>query len=322
MIKKIKVSELPYATSLEGLSVLGVDAVSNKSVQASMNLLQGNIGVKGDKGDKGDSGVYVGTTPPTDGSVKVAINPNGDTYEGVPVGGMAGDVLTKTSTTDFATSWGSPLRALFVARGAVYNAHTGFYELNGLKDITEAEMIDIYTFTSYVPSSIIDCTNLFYYSGVRTNFTPKSGTYNMYVGGTTISVEAAQMFRSKYIPEVINLGVRGFKIKGNCYYWAYSDTLNTRFKRVIGVLDISEVTSFSSPFGYCEGLEDVQIKGCKVSVEMKHSKALTRDSIVYLITNAANTTPITITLHADALARLTPEDIALANSKKITLIIA
>lgn len=49
----------------------------------------GAPGAKGDKGDTGDSGVYLGNTEPTDGSVKVWINPDGEStpIPGLPVPG-------------------------------------------------------------------------------------------------------------------------------------------------------------------------------------------------------------------------------------------
>ena len=40
-IVKIKVSELPSATTLEGLQILGVDTSNNRSVRAAMSLLRG-----------------------------------------------------------------------------------------------------------------------------------------------------------------------------------------------------------------------------------------------------------------------------------------
>ena len=45
-------------------------------------------------------------------------------------------------TTVLNTQQGN--RALYVAAGAVYNQNTGFYELNGLTDITERQMKTIY----------------------------------------------------------------------------------------------------------------------------------------------------------------------------------
>lgn len=46
-------------------------------------------------------------------------------------------------------------RALFEAAGAVYNEETGFYELNGLTDITEDEMCNIYIAFNYLNKSYL-----------------------------------------------------------------------------------------------------------------------------------------------------------------------
>ena len=46
-----------------------------------------------------------------------------------------------------ALEGGRGLRPLFEAAGAKYNKPTGFYELNGLTDITEADMVEIYVQT-------------------------------------------------------------------------------------------------------------------------------------------------------------------------------
>jgi len=73
-IVKKKLSELPESTSLDGLIVLAVDGITNKSSKVGIGLLKGNrgdvgpigptgpIGPKGDKGDKGDIGL-TGITP-------------------------------------------------------------------------------------------------------------------------------------------------------------------------------------------------------------------------------------------------------------------
>ena len=58
---------------------------------------------------------------------------------------------------------------LYVARGAVYNADTGLYELNGLTDITEDQMREIYLYTA---SRIYDFNMSYTFSAlyIRTNF--------------------------------------------------------------------------------------------------------------------------------------------------------
>ncbi|MDR1582894.1 MAG: hypothetical protein LBS55_06480, partial [Prevotellaceae bacterium] len=55
MAEKIVVSQLPAAESLEGLYVLGVNG-ENGSVKASIALLKGNVGEKGDDGTSGAPG--------------------------------------------------------------------------------------------------------------------------------------------------------------------------------------------------------------------------------------------------------------------------
>lgn len=91
-ILKIKVSQLPSATTLEGLQILGVDTTNNRSVRAAMSLLRGLDGknvelrktsstiewrvvdgswaelvkledLKGLKGDQGDAFTYSDFTP-------------------------------------------------------------------------------------------------------------------------------------------------------------------------------------------------------------------------------------------------------------------
>jgi len=59
----------------------------------------GTPGATGGKGDKGDPGT-AGTPGSTGGK--------GDTGVGVPTGGTAGQILTKTGTTDYATQWSTP----------------------------------------------------------------------------------------------------------------------------------------------------------------------------------------------------------------------
>ena len=70
---------------------------------------QGEQGPQGPKGDTGSSGVYYGTTAPTDTSVNVLINPNGELPDykgvGVPAGGSTGQVLAKVDGTDYNTQW-------------------------------------------------------------------------------------------------------------------------------------------------------------------------------------------------------------------------
>ena len=71
-------------------------------------------------------------------------------------------------------------------------------------------------------------------------------------------------------------------------------------------------------FKSCPKLETVYLCAIKTSFNIIGAPLLSLASIQYMVDNAANTSPITITLHPDAHARLTEELIAQAAEKQIT----
>ena len=77
-------------------------------------------------------------------------------------------------------------------------------------------------------------------------------------------------------------------------------------------------TSVKNCFAGCSSLTTVELTRLKLSISFADSPLLSLSSMQYLVDNAANTTPITITLHPDAHARLTEELIAQAAEKQIT----
>jgi len=68
---------------------------------------KGDTGATGAQGPKGDTGATGATGPPGSQGATGATGPAGP---GVAAGGSPGQVLTKQSTTDFATMWSTPLR--------------------------------------------------------------------------------------------------------------------------------------------------------------------------------------------------------------------
>lgn len=206
------------------------------------------------------------------------------------------------------------LRALFVARGAVWNEKTGFYELNGLTDITERQMMDIFIVTGdYKMTSL-------YWNGIFSSPTPNYPRTNYPVtpqNADRISCELA--FYKNIQLEVLNLvntgthEIRWAQSSYNCFLQC------TKLHTILGVINANSTTNFTNSFNGCNDLQNIDIKNLKASISFLHSQSLTRGSILYLINNSINTTPITATLHANAKERLTPEDIALASSKNITI---
>lgn len=192
------------------------------------------------------------------------------------------------------------LRDLYVSAGAKYNEATGFYELNGLTDITEEEMRVIYKYAGTPQTKAA-----FAYSKARTNL-PMPGMYNGSVYGA--------MFYGCPNLEVAHLGNRQslsptsydvplvYTEGNNCFY------LCKKLKKIYGKI-YQRNNDWGLTFGECLALEEVRIAELYSSIQLSWSPNLSKESVQYMITNAkplsgAAVGSITITLHPTAYARL------------------
>lgn len=190
------------------------------------------------------------------------------------------------------------LRDLYISAGAKYNETTGYYELNGLTDITEEQMRVIYKYAGTPQAKAA-----FAYSKARTNL-PMPGMYN----GTVHS----NMFYACSNLEVVYLGNKQssptsydaplvYTEGNNCFY------LCQKLKKIYG--KIYQRNDWSLTFGECLALEEVRIAELYSSIQLSWSPNLSKESVQYMITNAkplsgAAVGSITITLHPTAYARL------------------
>ena len=180
---------------------------------------------------------------------------------------------------------------LYTAAGATFNETTGYFELNGLTDISYNEMRNIYIQT---------CDFI------------------------VLRVDRQYNFSSLHVRTLLPYKTATTILPSTSYFWCFYDgkwevlpnlgktsSLSQCFRanpylRKIGNLDVSEITTtgrFSNFTAACFSLVDVEFKGLKVDVIFSSSSALSLQSVVYMVENAANTTAITITLHATAYAR-------------------
>jgi len=218
--------------------------------------------------------------------------------------------------SDINTSQGN--RALYVAAGAVYNEQTGFYELNGLTDITEEQMREIYT-DCCSNVQVASLQERYSYSQMRTNFRFKDN-YGGWVGGFNVqnmcygctSLEVFAVSSSSNFLYVVNCA----RMFLNC----------SRLRAILGGLKFNPtITNYTLMFGGCALLEKVKCNGIVASISFSDSPLLSLESLQYLITNAANTSAITVTVHADVYAKIQDESqadwhalIASAQEKQIT----
>ena len=210
-------------------------------------------------------------------------------------------------------------RALYVAAGAVYNEQTGFYELNGLTDITEAQMRNIYVFTIGA-MNLNDFTQRFNNLPIRTNIPVKTNP-----GGYYLKSIIGAAFALNTTIETINLSSI-----------IYPDTISYAFDRcsklktIMTIIDLRNhkisTDVLNTTFRGCLLLENVKIMNLHRSIEIKDSPLISLESLQYLITNADNTSAITVTVHADVYAKIQDESqadwhalIEAATAKQITL---
>lgn len=202
---------------------------------------------------------------------------------------------------DYASKMNSgTLRDLYISAGAKYNEATGYYELNGLTDITEEQMRKIYRYagTPQVKASLA-------YSQIRTNF-PSPGFYNG-------SIYNGMFYASKI--EVINLGYKQIQppiflepyvtLEGQSAFYLCKN-LRIIYGRIEKFYTIKD---WDLTFGECAKLEEVRIYKLGTSIKFSWSPNLSKESVLYMITNAnppsgAAAGSIAITLHPTAYARL------------------
>lgn len=213
------------------------------------------------------------------------------------------------------------LRDLYISAGAVYNEQTGYYELNGLTDITEEQMRVIYEktwgwwlhlpnlngFGSALPRTNIPCPDYKIISYALNINLHSIFSYS----GNGDNLEVVNL-RALYTPT-------GFdEIKIVDFNWAFQG--NKKIREVQGIINVKEARTNLNIGG---NIETINIKGLKVDIRFYNSQRLSKESVLYMINNSEATTAITIGLNK-AVYDVMKDDAdiiaALAEKTNITLI--
>lgn len=184
---------------------------------------------------------------------------------------------------------------LYVARGAVYNADTGLYELNGLTDITEDQMREIYLYTA---SRIYDFNMSYTFSAlyIRTNF-PVNKRYmaNREFTGTFFTCRDIEVI---YISDKTGM-VNSFN---SPFYQCQS------LREIMGEIIITPIKQvYFNPFADCRALTTFKLTGVSNNLSLSASPKIDLASMKWMIDNANNISAITITVHPELYAKLTDE---------------
>lgn len=182
-----------------------------------------------------------------------------------------------------------------------YNRETGCFELNGITDISANEMRQIYNLS--VKEVRQDAAKLYVLS--PTAWSMKQRTY-LPVRLSYVENNLSQAFDNNKNVEVIS-----FLPSANTTVRTQSGGLNRAFwecvnlKKILTPFDfLYRISDTADVFYHCYALEHIEIK-TKHSFKIPDSPLLSYHSVSYMVTNAYNTTAITITVHADVYAKLT-----------------
>lgn len=183
-----------------------------------------------------------------------------------------------------------------------YNESTGYFELNGLTDITYQQAMDIYRYTSN--GVTMDELKVMGYGHARfrTNLPPSPGAYRIQINNLFPSNEILEVAR---LPQFYSTEVKLQPNTRDAFSGCY------KLREIINVMEapshVSDAYTWQSTFWRCESLETVWIKNLYGNISFAQSPLISSDSISYLVENrtTAHTDVITVTVHADVFAKLT-----------------
>lgn len=235
-------------------------------------------------------------------------------------------IVVKNDFTKVLVPWrkDSSLRDLYVSAGAKYNEATGFYELNGLTDITEEEMRVIYekTWGWWIA---LPNLNGFGDSSARTNIPCPDYKRLYYQTNCNFSSTFAVTGNVDNL-EVLNFNPirhpdRDFtKLSIRAMNWMCQS--NTKPLTIMGTFDVGNVPDNNS-LNIGGNIKTITIKNLSKNIKFYNSNVLSKESVLYMINNSAATSAITIGLK-QAVYDVMKDDAdiiaALAEKTNITLI--
>ena len=195
---------------------------------------------------------------------------------------------------------GGTLRDLYISAGAKYNEATGYYELNGLTNITEEEMREIYIKTWGWWLKLPQMQG-FGDTSVRTNI-PCPDYKAVYY---SLQADLSSIFGAGAPPD--NLEVLNFiptYVPSDTFKTILPRYLNWAFqgsKKLRTILGVFDVTYIKETFNIGGNIETISIKNLASNVRFYQSTRLSKESILYMINNSNATSNITIDIKDKAL---------------------
>lgn len=184
-----------------------------------------------------------------------------------------------------------------------YNRETGYFEYAGLTDLTANDVRNMIAETSmYTCGTDIDWK--YAYCQSRVNLLPIGPNRKNCFMLVSFKVSAKRAFSYGQF-EVVQLCVPyndflfgiGISDASEMFYYA------KKLRKITGSISLKGCIN-SNMFRMCNCLEEVTILSLDKSISFNDSPLLSYDSLKFLVDNAANTSAITVTVHADVYAKL------------------
>lgn len=178
-----------------------------------------------------------------------------------------------------------------------FNKETGYGELNGLTDLTDADMMEILLAGRIIPAYANE--HFAYRSKLRTNICT--------LGGYNASTEHKATFYACYNLEIAHVGTRW------CGYGYAMFAMCHKLHTILGELTPASNGTFNEAFNGCEALQNVTFNlsnlKTNMNVSFKDSPLITLDSLKsFYNSKTDNTYAVTVTVHPDTYAKLTDSE--------------
>lgn len=179
-----------------------------------------------------------------------------------------------------------------------FNYKTGYYEMNGLKDLSESDMQKIY-----------NCGHLDLVSGEQTGKQNiRTNTLKTYTDGLISHCVRGYLFRSSTM-EVIYVG------NSTAYFFTPYHFLSMfkwckKLVTILGGVNMQYITqSITEAFENTPLLTNMKLKNIRTDIDLHWSPNLSLESLQYLVNNryTGATTNITVTVHTDIFKKMTNE---------------
>lgn len=219
-----------------------------------------------------------------------------------------GTDISDTAWTDDSNWKGcrTPLTPLFEDASAVFNDETGYYELNEIYDLTEAEIIKIYRYSTPItqgPANGIE--RLYDYINTQNNDVKIRTLFPIFIShATNYNVNFNNTFRGLSDLETLLLGGTLEKPATfiNSKYIRFS---NNKLRKIFNTLELDKNYTIDIKCS-ASNLQLLLLKYLHQNLTIESPNILYQ-SVKYWVDNANNTSAITITVHPTTYSYLTGE---------------